>query len=235
MPTFRKTRRSRKEMVLELNLSKSERNFMRVNWRKFFGLFVLFNVVLLCSGCTATWIGVVQAMLPAVSAAVSAILAFAMSLEGKTVPASVTATIQKIVDDVQVELQNLSLLVASAQSGGATVLSQISAVLNSVLTNLGSILSGLSISDSATLQKITEIVGLAVAAVQAVLGIIPLAQKKMAESPSEAHLASFDKAVSSSIKNTHKAMQQAYHIVVTTPTDNTVVNEALAALPQQLP
>lgn len=208
---------------------------MKVNWQRFILLFVLFNAVLVLGGCTTAWIGAVQALLPALSAAVSAILSFAMSLENKTVPSTVTATIQKIVNDVQTELANLKTILATASSGGTTVLAQIGTILNSILTNLSSILSGLSISDSSTLQKITELVGLAVAAVQAILAIVPLAQAKLAEGPKEAHLEAFDKAVAVNIKATHKAIQQAYHATVTGETTSIAVNEALAALPQQLP
>lgn len=207
---------------------------MKVNFRRFAALFVLFNLVLLLSGCSASWIGAVNALLPALQAGVSAILAFVMSLQGKTVPASTTAAIQKIVNDVQTELQNVGTLISQVQAGGTTVIAQIGTVLNGVLSNLGSILSGLSISDSSTIQKITELVGLAVAAVQAILAIVPLAQQKLAESPSEAHLEAFDKATTANIKNQHKALQEGYHVVVTTPTDNMDVNTALSSLPQTL-
>lgn len=209
---------------------------MKFNFKRFTGLFFLFLFVMMCTGCTASWIGAIQALLPALSAAVSAILAFVMSLENKTVPASVSAAIQKIVTDVQTELGNLATLVASAaKNAGASILSEISTVLNSILTNLSSILSGLSITDSSTIQKITELVGLAVTVVQAILTIIPLATKKLAEQLSEPQLEAFDHATATNIKNTHKAAQAAYHEIVTTPTENTDVNLALNSLPQTLP
>jgi len=208
---------------------------MKVNWKKFAALFVLFNFVLLSAGCTASWIGAVSALLPALSAAVSAILSFVLSLSGKTVPPSVTAAIQKIVDDVQAQLQNVSTLITQVQAGGTTVIGEIGAALNAVLANLSSILSGLSITDSATIQKITEFVGLAVSAVRAILAIVPLAQQKLSESPSEAHLEAFDKATASNIKNQHKALQAGYKVIVTTKTASMDVNSALASLPQSLP
>lgn len=208
---------------------------MRINWKKFASLFVLFNLSLICVGCTAAWIGAISALLPAIQAAVTAILSFVLSLEGKTVPASVTAAIQKIVDGINTELQNLTTLIAAAKAGGTTVLSQIGAVLNSILANLGSILSGLNVSDSSTLQKITELVGLAVAAVQAILAIIPLAEKKLAENPSAVHLEAFDKATANQLSSTHKAMQETYKAIVGTTTESMDVNTALAALPKTLP
>ena len=203
--------------------------------RTFIVLFLLFNVGLIMGGCTAAWIGAINALLPALSAAVSAILSFVFSLEGKTVPASVTASIQKIVTDIQTQLSNLQTLISQVQSGGTTVLGQIEAGFNGVLADLSSILSGLNITDSSTLQKITELVGLAVAAVQAILAIIPIALKKVVESPSNEQLEALDKATATNLKGTHKAMQQAYHAVVTTPTVSLDVNTALEALPQSLP
>lgn len=211
---------------------------MKLNWKRFIGLFLLFNLVLMCTGCTAAWIGAIQALLPALSAAVSAILSFVMALEGKTVPASVSNAIQKVVADIQTELKNVSTLVADVQVGGAAVISKIQAGMQSVLSNLGSILSGLSISDDSTIRKVTELVGLAVAAVQSILAIIPLALK-VAEAPkgqiSNALLESYDHTTANNLKNTHKAMQTTYTAIVTTPTESMDVNTALEALPQQLP
>jgi phage tail sheath protein FI len=208
---------------------------LKLNVRKFWMLFVLFNLVFLLSGCTASWIGAIEALLPAVSAAVSAILSFVLSLEGKTVPASVTAAIQKIVGDVQTQLQNLSSLIATAQTGGATVISQIGAVLNGVLSNLGSILSGLSISDSSTIQKITELVGLAVSAVQAILAIVPLASAKLQAGMTTSEAEAFDKATATNVKHIHKGLQEGYKVVRTTETVNAEVNTALLAMPESLP
>jgi hypothetical protein len=84
-------------------------------------------------------------------------------------------------------------------------------------------------------QKIAELVALGIAAVQAILAIIPVAQTKLAEKPSDAHLAAFDKATANSLKNTHKAMQSAYKAILSDATENVDVNKALEALPQTLP
>jgi len=207
---------------------------MKVNWNRFAGLFVLFSAVLLMSGCTPAWIGAAEALLPAISAAISAILAFVMSLEGKTIPADVSATIQKILNGIKTELDNLKQLIDAAQSGGASVISKIEAVLNSILANLSSILSGLSINDSPTLQKITEFIGIAIAAVQAILTVVSHAtgQLKTAAGP---QLEALDNATATTIKTAHKSLQNSYKEIVGTPTDNFQVNEALGALPQQLP
>ncbi len=209
---------------------------MKINWKRFFGLFLLFNMFLMCSGCAAAWIGAISALLPAISAAVSAILAFVMSLQGKTVPPATVATIQKIESIIQVELDNVKKLVGAVASGGVSILVQIKAALQSVLDNLSSILSGLPITDSSTLQKITELVALAVAAVQAILTILPIAVHRLAEKPSQAHLAVFDQVTSDELKNAHIAMQASYARILREITDNADVNKALADLqPRELP
>lgn len=212
-----------------------------VNWKGFWRTFcILYSIVLvatLMSGCTATWIGAISALLPALDAAVVAIVSFVKNLEGKTISASVSAAIQKVVSDIQTQLQNLSSLISAAQSGGASVISQIGAVLNSILSNLGSILSGLNISDSSTLQKITELVGLAVSAVQAILAIVPLAAAKVDAGMSASESEAFDKATTSNVKHIHKGLQEGYHVWVTTDTVNADVNAVLAsnAIPRSLP
>ena len=206
---------------------------MKINWKRFAVVFLLCNVVLLISGC-GNWVGAVQALMPAISAAVSAIFSFIAALEGKTIPASVQAFVQKLEADITTELENVSTILSTIGSNAsATVLQQVEAVFQSIVTNLGSILSGLNVSDSSTIAKITSLVGLAVAAVEAVLGLIPLAMK--AEALSDAEKLHADKAATSSIKNTHKVLQNTYHEVVTSPTDSVDVNTALAALPQTLP
>jgi hypothetical protein len=207
---------------------------MKLNWKKFLAVFVLCNVVFLISGCSVSWIGAIQALMPAISAAISAAFAFISALEGKTIPASVTAAIAKIEADVTASLQNAQTILASITSNpSATVLQQVEAVFQAIVSNMNSILSGLSITDQSTIGKITSLVGLAVAAVEAVLGLIPLAMKASALSVAEQVHA--DKAATVSIKNTHHVLQSTYHQVVSTPTESVDVNAALASLPQTLP
>ena len=207
---------------------------MKLNWKKFALTFLLFNAVLFISGCSASWIGAIQALMPAIQAAIAAAFSFIAALEGKTIPASVTAAIAKIEADVTLSLQNAQTLLASiTATPGATVLQQIEAIFQAVITNLNSILAGLSVTDQSTIAKVTQLIGLGVAAVEAVLALIPLAMK--ATTLSDVEQLHADKATTTSIKNTHKVLQSTYHTVVTTPTDSVDVNTALAALPQTLP
>lgn len=206
---------------------------MKFNLKKFVLLFLLLNSVMYISGC-GNWVSAIQALMPAINAAISAIFSLIAALEGKTVPSSVTAFVQKIEADVSTELQNVATILSTISANATqTVLAQVEAVFQSIVSNLNSILSGLNVTDSSTIAKITNLVGLAVAAVEAVLALIPLAMK--AELLSDAEKLHADKAATSIIKNIHRVLQTNYHTTVSTPTGEAVVDVALAALPQTLP
>ena len=209
---------------------------MKVNWRKFFTTFAFLQITLFLAGCTAAWLGAVSALLPALEAAVSAVVAFVVALEGKTVPPAVTAAIQKIGSDVGTEIANVQQLIAAFKAQASSgLLAQIQAVFQAIISNLGNILTGLNVTDSSTVAKITSLVGLAVAAAQAIIGLIPMAIQKMDSGAPEAELRHYDAVASVSVNNTHKALQEAYIVTVTTMTENPDVDSALAALPQTLP
>ena len=210
---------------------------MRVNWRKFWTVFALMQVVFLTCGCAASWLGAISALLPALEAAVSAAISFVMALEGKTVPATVSAAIQKIGSEIAAQISSVQQIIAAA-SGAATsgVISEIQAVFQAITANLASILTNFQVTDSGTITKLTQLIGLAVAAVQAILGFIPLVQAKLATpGVTNTQLEAEDGLAAVHINNAHKSLQEAYVVIRDTPTDNTDVNEALRTLPVSLP
>ena len=197
-------------------------------------MFALFNVVLLLAGCSANWVGAIQSMWPAIQAAVSAIFAFIGAV--KSVPQSVKDAVTKVEADVTASLQNAGTVLASlTQNATASVTSQFETVMQAIVTNLNSILAGFSVTDPNTVSKVTELVNLAVAAIEAILALVPVLSSKLAEHASEEELKVADKVATTTIKNTHKVLQSSYHTIVSTPTGEVDVDEALAALPQQLP
>lgn len=209
---------------------------MRINWRRFWTVFGLLQVALFVCGCTAAWLGAVSALLPSLEAAVSAVIALVMGLEGKTVPVSTSAAIQKIGSDIAAEITQVQTLIADFKASASTgLLSQIQAVLQGILTNLADILSGANVVDSATVSKITALVGLAVAAAQAIIGLVPLVAKAMTSGASDAVLEAQDKEAAAHIGNVHKGLQEAYSVIRNTPTESADVNTALESLPAQLP
>jgi hypothetical protein len=213
---------------------------MKLNARKFWATFVFVYLLLLTvtcvSGCSAAWLSAVVALLPSLEAAVSAAIAFVAALEGKTVPASVSAAIQKIGDDIAAEVANVQQLIAAYKANASTgTLSQIQAVMGAIVTNLGNILTGASITDSATVSKLTALVGLAVAAAQAIAALIPLVTSAMQSGASRQVLEAQDKEAAAHIESAHSALQQAYVVIRTSPTQNADVNTALSVLPTSLP
>ena len=207
----------------------------KVNWRKFAFLFGLSQAALFLVGCTAAWLSAVSSMLPSLEAAVAALVTFVLSLEGKTVSPTLSATIKKIGDDIAAEIANVQTLIADFKANASTgYLSQIQAVFQGIISNLGSILSAASVSDTATVSKITQFVGLAVAAAQAILALLPLAIHKMQSGASMAELQREDKVGALAVNNADKALKETYVAILADKTENVAVNEALDALPRSI-
>jgi hypothetical protein len=173
--------------------------------------------------------------MPAISAAISAIFSFILALEGKTIPPTSSDFVKKIQAEITAGLAAVSQILSTiAQNAGQPVLQQIEAAFQSIVTNLNSLLAGLNVTDNPTITKIEKFIEIAVAAIEAVLVLIPLAAVKV-KGLSIVQEQRADKAATLSIKNAHKVLQADYHEAVTTQTQSVDVNEALAALPQTLP
>lgn len=208
---------------------------MKINCKKFVFVFALLETCLILAGCSAAWLGAVGALLPTLETLVSAAIAFVMALEGKTVPASVTAKIQQIGQDIAAEITNVQQLITVYKNAASTgTLSQIQAVFQAIVANLGNILSAFQVTDSATVGKFTQLVGLAVAAAQAILALIPLVIGKLASNAPKAELEAEDKLAASSVNNVTSGLKTAYVQVISEKTASADVNTALATLPRSL-
>lgn len=201
-------------------------------------LFSILWLVLFTSGCTAAWLSGLSALLPSILALATAIVNFLKGLNPSLVPDTVLANVQKIVGDIGTEITNAQDAIAAyTQSTATAVIGKLQSVFQSILSDLSSILSGLNITDSTTLAKVTALVGIAVAAVQAALGMIPLISSVTANLSkySEHDLKALDDQAKAHFDDFRKGLRQAYHVWVTTPTSNPDVNTVLGAMPQQLP
>ena len=200
---------------------------------------LLLGTILLCllfsTACTPVWINAVSTLLPTIGVLVAALLTFIKTLEGNTIPPSVSQTIQEVIADIQTEITNAQAIIAAYSSTtAATVTQKLQAVFATILANLQSILTPLSqITDSATIQKITEIVGLAVAAAQALLGLIPMVTTLEGRLSLPA-LKKLDTTVAKHLKAFGGAIRDAYKITRSDQTDSIPVNDALKALPKDL-
>jgi len=209
---------------------------MKINKKRFLGLFLLFNLVFLIAGCSASWLGAISALLPGLEAAVSAIVSFVLALEGKTIPASVSQAIQKWGSNAATLIANIKSIIASV-TGAVTqgVVAEIQAGFAALQSSTQAILNAFAVTDPSTVSKFTNLVGILVTVVTTILGLIPLATKAVSGAMTKEEMETADKSTASELKNTHKIMQETYKSIVTTPTENADVNTALEALPQSLP
>jgi ABC-type multidrug transport system fused ATPase/permease subunit len=193
--------------------------------RKTLWLFVaLCTMVILTTGCTATWISAIGAALPSLSALVTAIATFIAALSGKTVTTAVSNAIAKITADIQTQITNAQTLISAYKnSANQTLVGEISAVLNAIVANLSSILTGANITDAATVGKLAQLVGLGVAAIQAVIALIPLL------TPAAAALTEGEVKT---LELHHNAFKSTYNSIRTTPANppSGDVDAALATL-----
>lgn len=204
-----------------------------VNWKRFLFVYSVLMAVTLCTGCTAAWLSAVSGLLPSIAAVVNAILAFATALEGKTVSADVTAAIQKWQQNIASEIAAAQAIIAQVQANAtSSLLAQFQAAMQGIVSQLNSILTGVDITDSSTVAKITQLVGLAVAAANAVLALVPVAISKLNAPPAE--LEAYDKLGTNAVNNAVKTMKETYVAIVEEYTPNTDVNAALDALPRSI-
>jgi hypothetical protein len=211
---------------------------MKINRTRFWRIFALLTIIEACfllSGCTAAWLNTVSGMLPSIAALANIILSFVSALEGKTVSADIVAAIQKWQ-------QNIASLIASAQqiiadlkaNMSTTLISQLQTVMQSIVTQFNSILTAVNIVDPATVAKFTQFLALGVAAVNAVLALIPMAISKLESHASEEELKHYDKLAADHTKLALSTMKETYVAIRAEHTVNVDVNTALDLLPAQL-
>jgi hypothetical protein len=200
-------------------------------------LYMLMLFVTLASGCSAAFLGAISALIPALEAAISAAVAFVTALNGKTISASVTSAIQAWGTKVQGLIANLQSIITAAQGqSSAGVIAEIQAAMQAILSAITSILPEFNVTDSATVSKFTELLGLGVAAVQAILGFIPLVQAKLATPGiTNEQLAAEDQVAKVHINNAHKVLQSTYKVIRDEQTASVDVNAALTTMPASLP
>lgn len=202
------------------------------NWRLALLAFVICQFVLMATACGAT-ISEISNMLPSIGTLLSAIVAFVTGLSG-TLSSTTVATATTVGNDAQAAITEAeSELKAWTQSTSTTVLGKISSLLTGVQSTLNNFLSGLNITNPATLQKLQGIVSLALTAVEGVLALIPMFGQKLATaSPHE--LAAMDKLAANQVKALHQGIKDGYKAWVETPTGDSATDAALSKCPKSL-
>jgi hypothetical protein len=209
--------------------------FNRTIFWRIFTLLTILEACFLLTGCTAAWLSAISALLPTIGAVVNAIVAFVAALEGKTVSASTLAAVQKWETNVTTEINAAEALIAAAkQSAGPSIIAEIQAAMQSILSQFNSILSGVDVTDSSTIAKLTQFVALGVAAINAVLSLIPMALAKIKAAASEDELRQYDKLGANAVKNATKTMRETYVAIRSEHTPSADVNAALDSLPKSI-
>lgn len=202
---------------------------------RFLSVFFLLNAILFMTGCTSAWIGAIGGLLPSIQAVVTAIVAFIAALQGKTVSSATNAAIQKWQQNVATEIANAQTIIAAIKQGATpTLLSEFQAVMQSVLQQFNSILAGVDVTDPSTVAKLTQFVGLGVAALNAILALIPMAVQKLNAKASVEELKHYDKLGAKSTTQALTTMKETYAAILTEHTVNPDVNTALDGLPKAI-
>ena len=168
-------------------------------------LLPLLGLMLFCAACTASWLSAIAAALPSINTLVAAIASFVAALEGKTLSAAFSSKVKQIQADVAGQITNVQTLIADYKAAAsAGLLAQIEAVFTGIVSSLNSILTDAGITDTTTLGKLSQLIGLGVAAVQAVIALIPLTAS--AEDPN----ADLDDHAVAVLQYSHKLFQNKY-------------------------
>lgn len=201
--------------------------------RAMFTLLPILCLVVFSTGCNT--LSTISAMLPALTTLVENVVAFIVGLKGGEVSASVVSAIQGYANDIATEITNVQAIIAAAtSSNNTTTIQKLQAAFGAIMTQLSSILSGANITDSATVTTLQSLVGLAVASVQTILGIIaslaPAAAAYDAKQISVEDAETADQHASDKLKAEHNLMKHVFSVIVKTPTSNPDVNASLAQL-----
>lgn len=166
----------------------------------------------------AQWVKSAQQILPVVLPMVTNLVTAVTMLEGKTVSATDLNTISQTANQVSADLNLVGQLVNQYQSSPNTsTLSNINNALADVNTHLNELMPALHISDPATTQKITAVVGLIASEVTSMEQILPLVTNSQAHAISRA-----------AVPMTAAQLKGQYDEIVTRPTSNMQVNAAFA-------
>jgi hypothetical protein len=210
-----------------------------IDKQRFLRIFLIAIVLQACvylSACTSAWLTSVSAMLPAISAVVSAIAAFVGSLQGKTISANFYAAVQKWQQNISTEIANVQNIIAQLKAQTTpTLISDLQTAMSAISSEFQSILNAADVTDTATVAKLTQFLGLGIAAINAVLALIPSVLSALNKpQPSQKELAQYDKLGAHATTAALKTMQETYAVILTEHTDNADVNAALDALPRSI-
>ena len=153
-------------------------------------LFALFNLTLLLTGCTDTWVssanGIISALIPAINAALAILAAFGIGVSPEALAAIQawgTSAQNTLTNVVKPAIDAYNTAAAATQ---ATLLTEIDAALNSIVSGLSTTLAAIHVTDPASQAKITAIFAVIQAFMVSLINLIPVLKNEVKD-PVKAH------------------------------------------------
>ena len=152
---------------------------MRNKWGRI-ALALVLGVTMIGSGCSTNWVQQGQEIIAVLMPAAANLVRLVATLEGKEISAEDLALVQKAGSEVGADLTLVQALLGAYESADQNakqrILNQIESAIQAAQENLQGLMLGLHIKDESTRVKVTAIVGILLAEVQALAEILPVVQ-----------------------------------------------------------
>lgn len=186
--------------------------------------------MLVCTSCSASWVGEAEQIVAALIPATANLLALIATLEGKDVSAADLATIQTTGLQAEADLQLVKSLISEYEKADATaqpgLLSQIQGALATVQSNLNGLLPALHMEDAATAAKESAVIGVLISEAQSMAAIVPL----VSASRFPALESAVERRASRIAPLTAEQFVSSYNATMTAKTGNAELDRATSAL-----
>jgi hypothetical protein len=193
-------------------------------------LAVVLCMTITLAGCSTAWIAEAEQVVAVLIPAATNIVTLVAVLQGKNVSAGDLKTIQAAGAQAGADLQLIQSLIAAYQTADATakpgILNQIQTAIGAVQANLQGLLPALHIEDTATQTKITAVVGIVLAEVEALAAIVPL----VSSNASPAMMARAAAQTKKQAPLTADEFVKSYNATLTAKTGNSDLDRATAGL-----
>jgi hypothetical protein len=152
---------------------------MRNNWGRI-ALALLLGLTMIGSGCSTNWVQQGQEIIAVLMPAAANLVILVATVQGKEISAEDFAVVQRAGSEVGADLTLVQDLIGAYESADQKakqrILNQIQSALQAAQENLQGLMLGLHIKDESTRVKVTAIVGILLAEVQALAAILPVVQ-----------------------------------------------------------
>lgn len=185
---------------------------MKLNfWARFWFTFTALWLLIMLTGCTASWVSeatqIIQLLVPSISSILGILSAFGVGL-----PAAAMVDVQNWANQATADLQTVAGLIDQYDAAEATaqpgILTEIQTLLSTITSNLTTILPEVHVTDASTQAKIVAVINLVSSEMTALIKLVPALQGQVTshdelkqlmaavQSPKE-YKAAFNTAVSS--------------------------------------